>query len=67
MAKKGRELKHTIKELRCQIFCLQETKLCSFNQNKLWTISGNSFNDLHVKDATGSSGGLLTSGTDQRL
>ena len=51
--------RNLLKEWRCNIVCLQETKLSSVNFAVLRSLSGSPFKDWAVLDAVQSSGGVL--------
>ena len=51
--------RNLLKECRCDIVCLQETKLSSVNFAVLRSLSGSPFKDWAVLDAVQSSGGVL--------
>lgn len=49
-----------IRNNKCSVICLQETKLSSTCFSKFWSICGCQFQDFRTLDACGSRGGLLT-------
>ena len=51
--------RNLLKEWRCDIVCLQETKLSLVNSAVLQSLSGSPFKDWVVLDAVQSSGGFL--------
>ena len=51
--------KNLLKEWRCDIVCLQETKLSSVNSAMLCSLSGSPFIDWAILDAVQTSGGIL--------
>nr|XP_023884749.1 uncharacterized protein LOC111996948 [Quercus suber] len=58
-SRKREVCKNLLKEWRCDIVCLQETKLSLVNSVVLRSLSGSPFNDWAVLDAVQSSGGVL--------
>ena len=51
--------KNLLKEWRCDVVCLQETKLASSNSAPVWSLWGSPFVDWAVLDAIQTSGGVL--------
>ena len=51
--------KNLLREWRCDIVCLQETKLSSVNSAVLRSLLGSPFTDWAVLDAVQTSGGVL--------
>ena len=58
---KRRVAKQLIRESKCFIIYLKETKLRSFDINILYATYDTNFDKWQVKEANGSSGGILTS------
>ena len=57
--KKMEVCKNLLKEWRCDIVCLQETKLSSLNSTLVRSLWGSPFIDWAVLDAVQTSGGVL--------
>ncbi|XP_073101294.1 uncharacterized protein [Elaeis guineensis] len=59
-AQKRNIVRNTVKQSKCWIACLQETKLQNVDKKLVTSSCGSSFLEWHCKEAWGSAGGLLT-------